>query len=173
MAYETLAGGLGLVIPTSGQTNWGTVIKSPTWKKLNDHAHTGGGDGNQIGSGAIAANSIDKSKLVLNLGLYQAVTLTPAGISETIDFDLGNKQILDLSSATGTVILTLSNPIEGASYRVKVIQGGTLRALTWPANVKWPQGEEFSQFHEINTENMVYLDYDGADYLVRWELNLS
>lgn len=173
MAYETLTGGLQLVIPTSGQTNWGTVIKTPTWEKINAHTHTGSGDGNQIPTGGIEDGAITKAKLANNIGLVQQATLTPAGTSQAIDFDQGAKVILDLSSATGDVTLTLSNPIEGADYRIKVIQGGTKRSLIWPANVKWPQGEEFSQFHEINTVNMVWLDYDGTDYLVKWELDYS
>jgi len=173
MAFETLTGGLTLVIPTSGTTNWGTIIKIPTWQKINDHSHTGSPDGNQIPAAGIVANAIGQGQLAINLALTQAATLTPVGTTETIDWNTGNKQVLDLSSATGNVTLTLNNPISGASYRIKVIQGATSRLIVWPSNVKWPQGEEFTQFHDINTINMVWLDYDGTDYLVRWELDLS
>lgn len=173
MAFETLTGGLQLVIPTNGTTNWGTNTKTAAWQKINDHQHTGSGDGNQIVAASIASNVIAQGQISLNFALNQAATLTPAGTTQTIDFDLGNKQVLDLSSATGNVTLTLSNPIAGADYRIKVIEDGTLRTLVWPGTVLWPGGEEPSQFMSINTSSMIYLDYDGTNYFGRWELSYA
>ena len=69
--------------------------------------------------------------------------------------------------------LTLNSPESGPFYRIEIVQGATKRDITWPAAVKWPQGEEPTQFHEINTTNVVYLDYDGTNYIARWELDFS
>lgn len=172
MGYETLTGGLELVIPTAGTTNWATNLKNSTWQKINDHQHTGSGDGNQLIGASLTDNSITKLQLSKNIAVTQQ-TLTPSGTTETIDWNLGNKVILDLSSATGTVTLTINNPIEGANYRIKVIQGGTLRLLVWPAAVKWQDGQEPSQFMEINTDNLIDLDHDGTSYYTKWDINLS
>ena len=105
----------------------------------------------------LAANAVTTAKLAAHLSQTQASALTPSGTTETVDFDNGEKQILDLSSASGNVTLTLSNPQTGGQYRIKVIQGGTARTLVWPAAVLWPQGEEPSQHHLVNTTNMVWL----------------
>lgn len=173
MPFETLAGGLELVIPTNGTTNWGTVLRNSTWLKINNHNHTGGGQGAQLGKASIVPGSLDGETLVPNLGLTQGATLTPAGTAQTIDWDTGNKQILDLSSATGPVTLTLDNPVVGATYRVKIIQGATPRALFWPAAVKFAGGLEPAQYQDANGIGVVWLEYDGTDYLADWEISLS
>ena len=183
MAFETLSGGLQLVIPTNGTRNWGTVLRNSTWTKINNHNHTGSGQGVQIPTGGIADDAINEDKILdnvitkqslsQNLDQTQAATLTPAGTTETVDFNTGNKQILDLSSASGNVTLTLNNPLEGAAYRIKIIQGVTPRVLTWPANVKFPGGEEPSQFQPASDVGVVYLDYDGTDFLANWEIGVS
>lgn len=183
MPYEQITDGLTITVPTSGTQSWGQTLKQLAWEPISGHDHTGGGNGTKIGSGAlddnavtsakIADNAVTSAKLADNIASTQASTLTPAGTTETINFNNGNKQVLDLSSATGTVTLTFSNPISGADYRIKIIEGATVRTLVWPANVKWPQGVEPSQFFEASTTNMVWLDYDGTNYLASWDLNLS
>lgn len=173
MGFETLTGGLALVIPTSGTRNWGTVLRNSTWVKINNHDHTGGGQGNQIPTAGIEDNAVTNDKLSKNLALTQATTLAPTGTTETIDWNLGNKQILDLSSATGNVTLTLSNPITGASYRVKIVQGVTVRTIVWPADVKFQGGEEPTQFQDASDVAIVNLDYDGTNYYANWEIGLA
>jgi hypothetical protein len=192
MPYKTISLGLTLTVPTNGTTNWGTNLEKQAWESISSHDHTTG-SGQQIPAGGIvdlaittakindlavtaakiANNTITAAQLSLNLGGNQAATMTPLATTQIIDFDTGNKQILDLSSATGSVTLTLSNPQSGADYRIEILQGGTVRTLVWPAAVIWPQGEEPSQYHEASTTNVVTLDYDGTNYLGKWELNLS
>lgn len=172
MPYETLTGGLELVLPTNSTTNWGTVLKNSTWQKINDHQHTGSGDGNPLTAASFSANVIGQAALSKNLALTQQ-SYAPSGTTETIDFDLGNKVILDLTSTTGDITLTLNNPIAGAEYRIKIIQHATVRTITWPAAVFWPQAEEPSQFSQNSWVDMVILDYDGTNYLGSWDLNLS
>ena len=204
MASESLNLGLSLTIPTNGTRNWATLIKNGAWIPISQHAHTGSGDGNPIGSAGIAADAITGAKIRLdndewlrarnaadsgdinilkvdaddnlqfgaNIAKTQQ-TLTPVGTSQDVDFDLGDKVILDLSSASGDVTVNLLNEATGADYRIKVVQGGTLRTITWPANVKWPGGEEPSQYMSINSDNVVYLDFDGTDFIASWELNLG
>ena len=67
-------------------------------------------------------------------------TMTPAGTTQTVDFNNGNIQTINLGSATGNVTLTLSNPVAGATYVLKVIQGANSRNIVWPEAVKWSGG---------------------------------
>lgn len=64
-------------------------------------------------------------------------TETPAGTTQTMNWDNGNSQVLDLSSATGDVTVDFSNNKSGASYLIKVLQGSTARDITWDAVVVW------------------------------------
>lgn len=173
MAYETINLGLTLVIPTTGQIQWGPTIKNSTWKKISQHKHEGGGDGNQIQSAGIASEAVTTAKLAKNIAFTQAATLTPAGTTQTIDFNNGNKQVLDLGSASGDVAVTLSNPQSGATYRIKIIQGVTVRSITWPASVLFPGGINPTVHHNASTVNLVYLDYDGTNYLALFENELA
>jgi hypothetical protein len=67
-------------------------------------------------------------------------TKTPSGTTETIDWNDGNVQVIDLTSATGTVALTLNNPKGGGSYQLKFIQGATARNVSLPIAVKMDNG---------------------------------
>lgn len=172
MPYTTLNLGLTLTIPTNGSRNWGTTLKNTTWTKISSHDHSGGGNGVQIvGSNALTDYSVTSIKLSKNIGFYQsAVILTPAGTLQTANWNDGVIQKLNLGSASGDVTLTLTNPVQGAYYRLFVIQGATPRDITWPAAVKWPQGQKpiLSGATKID---MVWLYYDGTNYFGDWELD--
>ena len=94
-----------------------------------------------------------------------AATLTPAGTTQTIDLSTGNMQVLNLGSASGNVTLTLSNPVAGGSYAIKIVQGATARTLVWPAAVKWPSGLVMSLSTTNGAMDLVTLFYDGSNYL--------
>lgn len=169
MPFTTISLGLTLTVPTNGTTNWGTQLQSLTWEKISSHDHTGSGNGSQLPPTALTDNTIGPTQLEKNLALTQQATKTPAGTTETIDWDDGNKAAIDLSSATGDVSLTLSNPIAGAQYRLLVAQGGTKRNIVWAGNVLFPADEEPTQYQEINSNNMILMEYDGANYYCMWE----
>lgn len=172
MSFETLTGGLELVIPNSNTRNWGEVVKNATWKKINDHTHTGGGDGNKLGGSSFADNSIGKDQLAKNLaGFINSVAVS--GASVAIDLNEGNIVDLDLDGATGLVALTVANPIAGGVYRFIFRQGATERLISWPANFKFPGGEEPTQYSSASSVNEVIALYDGTDFLSDWKLNYS
>lgn len=174
MPFETLNLGIELTLPTTSTKNWGVTLKNTTWTKISSHDHTGSGNGVQLPSGAYSANSIDRDDLSKNLGLTQAATLTPAGTAQTINFDNGNIQTVDLGSATGNVTLTLSNPVQGAEYLVFFIQSATARTLVWPASVKWPQGQAIILSTGNDEKDYVKMYYDGTDYnVLAWDLDIS
>jgi len=174
MAYTTLSLGLTLTIPTNGTRNWGTTLKNTTWTKISSHDHSGSGNGNQISSTGLANFSVTSAKLAKNIALFQNPTAyVPVGTTQTIDFNLGNNELLDLGSASGDVTLTLSNPQAGAFYLMLVTQGATARDLIWPANVKWPGAQKPILSTVNGAVDKIILYYNGTNYYGDWDLNYS
>lgn len=171
MPYETLNLGINLTLPTTGTSNWGTTLKNTTWTKISEHRHTGSGDGAQLVTNSYANLSVTSAKLAKNIALGVAATLTPVGTTQTIDFDLGNIQALDLSSATGDVTLTLSNAQAGGLYKIWVIQGAVFRDLIFPGTVKWPQAQAPILTQSNGAVDLIELYYTGSDYRGQWEVN--
>jgi hypothetical protein len=169
MPYETLNLGIQLTLPTAGTQNWAQALKNTTWTKISQHRHTGGGDGAQIVGASIAANAVSGDKLAKNLAFAQAATLTPSGNTETIDFDNGNIQTLDLGAASGNVAVTLANPIAGASYKIWIIQAASPLDIVWPVSVKWPQGQSPILTQDDNAIDLVELYYNGSVFLGQWQ----
>lgn len=62
---EILSSGLTLTIPSSGDTNWATLIKTLCFQKISEHDHTGGGKGALITANAIAADALNDTKIRL------------------------------------------------------------------------------------------------------------
>lgn len=170
MAFTTLNLGLTLTIPTNGTRNWGSTLYSTTWTKISSHDHSGGGNGSQLVIGSIPDNLITRDKLAKNIGIYPyATTLTPTGTTQTVDWTNGSIQKLSLSSATGTVTLTLSNPVAGIEYRIFIVQGATARALVWPGSVFFPQQQAPILSTTSGYVDSVRLYYDGTNYFGDWE----
>lgn len=161
MPYETLSEGLTLTIPTSGTTNWGAQTKNLAWKVISQHRHEGSGDGNKIRPQGMSGQFTTKQ------------TLTPTGTTQAIDFDSGGMIDLNLGSASGNVTVTFANAQSGMTYTIKIIQGATARVVTWPSGILWEGGEEATQHHNINTTNLVWLRYDGTNYLSLWQNEIS
>ena len=103
-----------------------------------------------------------------------ATTLTPAGTTQTVDWDDSNAQVIDLASATGDVTLTLSNPLTGASYIVKVIQDAAAPIdLVCPAAVLWPGGVTPVISVGASAVDTVSLLWDGTNYFATIGQNYS
>jgi hypothetical protein len=165
MGYETLNDGILLTLPTVGTTNWGEQLKNTTWSKISGHDHTGSGNGVKLSSDALAAN----------ISFTKAPTQSPSGASpaQTLDFNLGNIQVLDLDGVTsGDVVLTLDNPQEGGLYTILVIQGASGGGIDWSSvPVLWPQGQEFIISTTDDALDKITLLYDGANFLADWNLD--
>lgn len=171
MPYTTLNLGLQLTIPTSGTRNWASTLYSTTWTKISQHRHTGSGDGNQMVTASYSNLSITSAKLAKHIALGQASsTLTPAGLTQTVDCDNGNTQKIDLSAAGGDVTLTITNAITGGLYRLFLIQGATPRDIVWPASVKWPQGQVAILSTSAGAVDIVELYFDGTNYYADWQV---
>ena len=93
-------------------------------------------------------------------------TYTPTGTTQTVDWDNGNVQTVDLESATGNVTLTLNNPEIGATYIVKVIQDSAIaRDILWPVVVLWQGGTPPVISTTLNGFDVITLLWDGTNYL--------
>jgi hypothetical protein len=173
MPYTTITLGLTLTVPTLGTLNWGSTFANTTLTKISGHDHTGSGNGSQIGTTAIVDAAITKAKLAADIGYTQQTLLAPVGTTQTIDWDNGSIAPLDLGSASGDVTLTLSNPQEGLTYIIKVIQGATPRDIVFPATVKFPQGQVplLSQTNDAIDKIVMY--YDGTNYLADWNITYA
>lgn len=164
MGYTNITLGLTLVVPTTGTRNWGQQLLTSTWNKISEHDHTGGGKGNQITSAAIQPN----------FGLTQA-NQTTSGPAITIDFNNGNNHYIDWSGASGAVTITLSNPVAGAVYHLFFKNPATALSVTWPASVKWPQGQAPIWTETLNAIDGVtlYWNASASVYYADWQLNYS
>lgn len=169
MAYEQIADGLTITIPTTAQNNWGPTMKTLTWKKISAHNHTGSGNGVQLGTNALADDAVRTAKIfdgsVTNDKLATPIkdqadsTLTPAGTTTTVDFSTGKVQRLSLASATGAVTATLSNMVSGAEYTFLLTQGATPRTVTWTdtdgGTFRWQSGTEPTAGHLANSRHII------------------
>jgi hypothetical protein len=92
-------------------------------------------------------------------------TVTPTGTTQTIDFNAGGSVIFNTGSATGTITLTLSNPIAGRWYSFKVVHGATARNLTFPAGTI-QQGELGVTYTASGNNKIDFISiyYDGTNY---------
>jgi hypothetical protein len=94
--------------------------------------------------------------------------LLPVGTTQDVDWNDGNRQTLDLGSASGDVDISLSNGLAGASYMLKIIQSSIFRSVTWPANVKWPSATPPTLSTAEDSVDIISLYYDGTDYYGDW-----
>lgn len=91
-------------------------------------------------------------------------TMEPTGTTQTVDFNAGNIQTINLGSATGDVTLTFSNPVAEATYVLKVIRGANGYNLIWPGAVLWSGGTTPTITTTNGKVDIVTMLYDGSNY---------
>ena len=70
MPYIIISGGLTLKVPTRGTTDWDQEFLDNFATPISEHAHTGTGDGDQIGTGSLLDNAADDRKVRLRTNEY-------------------------------------------------------------------------------------------------------
>lgn len=100
-----------------------------------------------------------------NVAYLPAVTLTTSSNAITVAWANGINQSIDLENASGTVTLTLTGPLIGATYKIEVIQGSVARNITWPVAVLWPGGTKPVISVANNAIDLIELFWDGTNYL--------
>ena len=100
-------------------------------------------------------------------------TLAPSGTTQSINWDNGSIVNLNLASATGTVVLTLSNPKSATSYLIKVTQGATPRNLTFPTGTTQAGGGGVTYTGVANQKDLIAVLWDGSNYFISVSYNYS
>lgn len=112
-------------------------------------------------TGTLTAPTIVSDVITTKQLATPVTTLTPTGTTATINLALGSMFILDLSSATGDVTLTVQNLLAGTSCVLFVIQGATKRNLIFPtsaspnATVQNGGGANIYSSGIANTESLI------------------
>ena len=98
---------------------------------------------------------------------------TPTGNTQTINWNNGSVIDLILSSATGNVTLTLSNPISATTYLIEVTNGATARNLIFPAGTLQAEGGSNTYVGIANTKDLIAVMWDGTNYFINVSRNYS
>lgn len=169
MPYEEIDLGLNLTIPTNGTRNWGSTIKQTTWTKISQHTHTGDGDGAKLVTESYTDGSITGDKLSENIALSQYLTVnTVSANSVSLDMDNGVTQYIDLDGATGTVSVTITNAIQGATYRFLVIQGATAYGMNWSSSqvFSWQGGIAHGSVDDVTDPSTISTGNNELDMVI-------
>lgn len=124
--------------------------------------------------GATRRTSVPISGALLNktgdvltggIGITEIINM-PTGAVQTIFLASGNHQTLNLASGTGPVATTLSVPSASAVGSIIVIQGLTVRNVTWASSsgsVIWLGEEPNWSTDGVNTSRIVAWRWNGSD----------
>jgi hypothetical protein len=81
--------------------------------------------------------------------------------AQTIDWSAGSAQ---LSTLTGNVTYTFSNPVAGGAYVLRIATGAGSFTTTWPASVKWSGGTAPTITATASKVDLINFYYDGTYY---------
>lgn len=96
------------------------------------------------------------------------VSYAPTGTSQLINWRSGNRQTLNLASASGDVTLTFTAPDGPTFCRLRIIQGATARDINWPVTIRWDDDTGEPTWNvDTSKTRVVVLDYNGTDYLAQ------
>ena len=100
-------------------------------------------------------------------------TLTPEETTQTIDWNNGSIIDLILSSASGNVTLTLSNPQTATTYLIEVTNGATPRNLVFPIGTLQASGGGNLYIGTANQKDVIAVLWDGIQFLITVSRNFS
>jgi hypothetical protein len=81
--------------------------------------------------------------------------------AQTIDWSTGSAQ---LSTLTGNVTYTFTNPVAGGAYVLRIATGAGSFAATWPGNVLWPSGTAPTITVTASKVDIITFYYDGTNF---------
>lgn len=112
-------------------------------------------------SGTIQGTAVKVPNYILSPQLYDAGTK-----AANFSLDLGANGPCQQATinAAGPLVLTLSNPVTGGAYLLKIVQGATPGTITWPGNVKWGAAGAPTLSAVTGKIDIINLYYDGTNY---------
>ncbi len=111
------------------------------------------------GSSQLAASTITAAALeLLAPAEYNAGNSSTA---ITLDWTNGTAQKVTL---TGSVTFTLSNPVTGTAYVIRIATGAGSFTATWPMTVLWPGGTAPTITATASKVDLINLYWDGTSY---------
>lgn len=113
--------------------------------------------------------TIQNTNYILSPQLYDAGAQT---INFSLDWANGPEQKFTINAA-GPLAVTLSNPVTGGTYLLRIEQGATPGTLTWPGTVIW--GTVGAPVLSTSTGNvdLVSLFYDGTNYYGSYQIQTA
>lgn len=112
-------------------------------------------------NGTVQATAMQVPNYILSPQLFDAGTKTA-----NFSLDLGaNGPCQQVTiNAAGPLVLTLSNPVTGGAYLLKIVQGATTGTITFPASVKWGAAGAPTLSATTGLIDIINLYYDGTNY---------
>lgn len=127
---------------------------------------------NDAGNLLTISSTIDTSVFVLKSGdqltgtlRTTEVTSTPTGTTQTVNLASGNHQTLNLGSASGAVAVTLTVPGSSAAGTIVVLQGATVRNITWAVSsgsIVWMGTQPTWSGDSANSSRIVAWRWNGS-----------
>jgi len=98
--------------------------------------------------------------------LYDAGTFTGA---ISLNWANGPAQKITVNAA-GPLAITLTNPVTGGAYLIKIVQGATPGTVTWPGTVKWGTAGAPTLSTATGKIDIINLYWDGTNYFGTYAL---
>lgn len=118
-----------------------------------------------LGTGA-GATAVITTTGQFDIGYYDNGNSTATA---TLNWNNGMEQKITL---TANCTFTINNPITGVRYTLVLIQDGTgSRTVTWPGTLLWKGGAAPTLTTGANKKDIIYLLWDGTNYLGTSDLN--
>jgi hypothetical protein len=120
---------------------------------------------------AAASFSEPTFQMIYKDGYMNSVTDTGSG---TVAFDFNNGFFQYCSIGASGRTITLANPQVGRTFKLKLLNGfGGSNSVTFSPVPKWPGGTGPTLTSTQNHWDMIYLEWDGTQYIGRFDSNYN
>jgi len=93
-------------------------------------------------------------------------SFVPTGTTQTVDLLLGSSIDLHISTASGDVTLTLSNPVDTATYMMKVYQGVSSKDVIFPVGTTTINGGGDTVLGIASATQIITFEYDSGNFTI-------
>ena len=153
----TLAGARGTGTGAGGDVIIATAPAGASGSTLNAHVER---------LRVTATGAVQVPNYILSPQLYDEGTKTG---NFTLNFTNGPCQQATINAA-GPLVITLSNPVVGGAYLIKLVQGATPGTVTWPLTVKWGAAGVPTLSNTTGKIDIINLYWDGTNYFGTYAL---